>query len=122
MEISLENLYVDIGAKRVNSIDCDNNFCSMTLRSELYLPGKKSVQEEPVYAYEIHTGATEQQSNIQVYLDFIIIAILQSLIFGAPTFLVSQLALHPHLNVLKTPQQYKYFHSMQYWRFGILKN
>ena len=87
--ISLEDLYVDIGAKRVNSIDCDNNFCSMTLRSELYLPGKKSVQEEPVYAYEIHTGATGQQSNIQVYLDFIIIAMLQSLIFAAPTFLVS---------------------------------
>ena len=46
--ISLENLYVDIGASRVNSIDCNNNFCSMTLRSELYLPGKKSAQEEPV--------------------------------------------------------------------------
>ena len=87
--ISLENLYVDIGAKRVNSIERNINFCSMTLRSELYLPGKKSVQEEPVYAYEIHTGATEQQSNIQVYLDFIIIAMLQSLIFATPTFLVS---------------------------------
>ena len=75
-----------LGLKGLTVLTVINNFCSMTLRSELYLPGKKSVQEEPVYAYEIHTGATEQQSNIQVYLDFIIIAMLQSLIFAAPTF------------------------------------
>ena len=69
----------------------------------------------------LNIGATEQKSKIQVYLDFIIIAIQQSLIFAAPTFLVFQLVLHPQLNVLK-PQQYMYFHSMQYWHFSILKN
>ena len=65
--ISLENLYVDIGAKRLNSIDCDNNFCSMTLRSELYFPRKKSAQEEPVWKRMLTKSTLEQQNNKAKY-------------------------------------------------------
>ena len=37
-----------LGLKGLTVLTVINNFRSMTLRSELYLPGKKSVQEEPV--------------------------------------------------------------------------